>query len=87
MSDVHRIVIQLKPPRGTFPGKVAIGYYCIADNAVVITDENGKPAGTKRQLSPGDDARLIACRLLRQRQTAASGSGFNDPIRYPKLKF
>jgi hypothetical protein len=87
MSEVHKIIIQTRAPKGKDPGKVAIGYYCIADGHVVPTDEKGKPSGAeKRFLNPGDDARLIACRMLRKRQSASSG-WFNEPIRYPKLKY
>jgi hypothetical protein len=85
MSDIHRITIQLRAPRGKDAGKIAQGYYVVADNFVVLTDENGKPVGhEKRQLDPGGDARLIACRMLKGRRPA-SGGGFNDPIRYPRL--
>lgn len=91
MSDVHKITIQIRAPRGTFPGEVSIGYYCIADGQVVLTDETGKPIGAeKRYLSPGGDARLIACAMLRQRTRANKGgrpSGFNRQISYPKTGY
>ena len=86
MTDVRKVTIQIKPPRGTFPGRVEIGYYCVADGHVVLTDENGKPTGEdKRYLNPGGDARLIACSMLRaRRRNSAAVTGFNDKILYPK---
>ena len=90
-DEVKQITIELQRPRGNFPGKVAIGYYVInPDNDVVLCDESGKPIdGMKQHLEPGGlDARLIACQMLRRRQTASGGpSGFNDRLRYPPLKF
>ena len=61
MTDVHKVTIQIRAPRGTFPGEVAEGYYCVVDGYVVLTDAAGKPInGEKHHLSPGQDARLLA---------------------------
>jgi hypothetical protein len=89
MSEVHKITIQLQRPRGAFPGKVAIGHYCVADGFVILTDEAGKPTGdSKRHLDADADARLIACRMLHRRESAkSSSSSFNGPIAYPKLRY
>jgi hypothetical protein len=89
MSDVQRIVIQTRAPKGNDPGKVAEGWYCIADGAVVLTDAAGKPVGSERHhLNPDGDARLVACRMLRRHQNAKSSSGdFNRPINYPKMGY
>jgi hypothetical protein len=91
MSDgVERITIQLRPPKGNFPGKIAIGYYVVnPDNDVVLCDESGKPIdGMKEHLEPGGlDARLIASRMLRRRQSASGPSGFSDRLAYPKLRY
>jgi hypothetical protein len=67
-DDIHKITLQMRAPRGNDPGKVAVGYYVIdPDNAVVITDENGKPlGGEKHYLDSDGDAKLIACRMLRE---------------------
>ncbi len=88
-NDVHKITIQIRAPRGKDPGKIAEGWYCIADNAVVLTDQNGKPIGNeKHHLEPGGDARLIASRMLRRRQKGGSSvSSFGGKIAYPKWKF
>jgi hypothetical protein len=91
MSDVvRRITIQLRAPKGTDAGKIAIGHYVVnADNFVVLCDENGKPTGTeKHHLDPGGDARVVACRMLRRHQNAKGSSGdFNRPLRYPKMGY
>ena len=88
MSDIHPITIQLRGPRGSDPGKVAMGHYCTADNFVTLCDENGKPVGDKHILAPGEDPRPAACRMLRRRQNARSSSDdFNGRIAYPKLRY
>jgi hypothetical protein len=88
MSDVQRIVIQTRAPKGNDPGKVAEGWYCIADGAVVLTDAAGKPVGDERHhLSPGGDARLVACRMLRRRDKAREPSGFNGRLQYLKWRY
>jgi hypothetical protein len=84
MNDVHKLTLQVRAPKGHFPGEVVEGWYCVADNYVVLTDAAGKPTGTKRELNPGGDARLIACRLIRQRRDSSSHRGFSDRINYPK---
>jgi len=88
MSDaVQQITIQISAPKGTFPGKVAIGHYCTADNFVTLCDEAGKPIGDKHILAPGEDPRPVACQMLRRRQNAGGHAGFNDKLRYPKLRY
>jgi uridine kinase len=89
MSEVHRIVIQTRAPRGKDPGKVAEGYYVVVDGCVVLTDQAGKPLGSEKHYLDSDgDARLIACRILRRRQNASGSSGsFAGPIRYPKIGY
>ena len=88
MNDVHKVTVQIRAPKGSFPGEVAIGYYCVVDGYVVLTDADGKPLGTKRHLSPGGDARLIACRMIRERRRNSTAiSGFSDRILYQKLKY
>jgi hypothetical protein len=91
MSDeVKKITIQVKPPKGQFPGEVVIGHYCVVEGSVVLTDETGKPiaGAAKHQLGPGEDARLRACLMVRNnRRGRASVGGFNRPIHYPKLVY
>jgi hypothetical protein len=85
MTGVYKITIQLRAPRGTFPGEIVSSYYCVADQDVVLCDEDGKPTGGKRHLSPGDDPRLIACVLLRERSRSKAPRGWNEPLRYPRI--
>ena len=86
MSEIHKVTVQVRAPRGNFPGEVAEGWCCIVDNAVVMTDADGKPVDSeKHYLNPSDDARLKACRMVRRRRTGPRG--FNDKIQYPKLRY
>ena len=89
MNDVHKVTVQVRGPRGAFPGEVVEGWYCVVDNAVVLTDAEGKPTGEdKRYLNPGSDAKLIACSMLRaRRRSRATISGFGDRLLYQKLKY
>jgi hypothetical protein len=81
MTDVHKVTIQVRAPKGNFPGEVAIGHYVVVDGALVMTDETGKPVDSeKHHLTSGQDARLLACRLVRAgvvQAHAASTTRFN----------
>jgi hypothetical protein len=90
LTDVHKVTIQIKPPKGTFDGLVEEGWYVVFENHVILTDPDGKPIPgvPKRAIGPGDDARLIACLMVRNnRKGRASVSGFNRPLVYPKIRF
>jgi hypothetical protein len=64
------------------------GWYCVVDNAVVLTDADGKPIDSeKHHLAPGQDAHLLACRLVRGRRSSAVPRGFSDRFLYQKLKY
>jgi len=55
-----------------------------------LTDQDGKPIQSvpKHHLTPDGDARLIACRMVRNnRKGRASAAGFNRQIVYPKLVY
>jgi hypothetical protein len=89
MADgVHKITIQTRAPKGRDPGAVEIGYYCVADQHVVLTDKQGKPisGAPKWYVGPDGNAKLLACVLLREHRsgTARRKSGFSGPIQYPK---
>ena len=88
-DDVNRITLQLRRPSGKDPGKVLIGYYMVVEDAVVITDENGKPTGSeKHHLSADGDPQIVACRMLRRQQNAKGSSGdFNRPLQYQKIGY
>jgi hypothetical protein len=85
-DEVKKITTETQRPRGSFPGRVEIGYYVVVEGNVVLTDEQGKPIGvegTKRCLGPNDDARIQACLMLRQRtRSIARARSFNGPINY-----
>jgi hypothetical protein len=82
MSGVHKLTLQVRAPRGNFPGQVDISYWCIADQHVVLCNENGRPIGAeKRLIGPGDDPRLLAVAMMKRRRS----SNFSDHISYPKL--
>ena len=90
MSDeVKKVTIQIKAPRGKFPGEIAEGWYVVFENNVILTEADGKPiAGVpKHHIEPDGDARLIACRMVRQRQRGSRVAGFNRPLSYPKLVY
>lgn len=88
MSDdeVCKVTVQIRAPKGKFAGEVAIGHYVVFEKQVVLTDEEGKTiaGGPKRYLGPDDDARLIACRMVRDQRAPRASSGFNRPLTYPK---
>lgn len=98
MSDVHSILVQIKPPKGSFPGQVVLGYYTLIDDVVTLTDKNGRPAGAEtgkkfsRKVEPGQDARSIAAKMTKELRIAllpggkAAINGFDRPIAYPKFK-
>jgi hypothetical protein len=87
-DEVRKVTIQIKAPRGRYGGEVAIGYYCVVEGAVILTDENGKPTGAdRRPVLPGEDPHLIACRMVRSKRTARGPSAFNRPIVYPKMRY
>jgi hypothetical protein len=86
-NEVHKVTIQIRPPRGNNDGgEVAIGHYVVVDGYLVMTDQEGRPVNSeKHTLTPGEDVRLKACRLVRRRRTGPRG--FNDKLVYPKLKY
>ena len=85
MNEVRKIRRTVRLPRGNFAGEIAEGWYCVVDNTVVMTDEDGRPIDSeKHRLGPGDDPHIVAHRLLRQRRRGPGPIGWNDPIRYPR---
>jgi hypothetical protein len=86
-DEVKKVTVQIKAPKGTFAGEVAIGHYVVFESYVILTDQDGKPiAGIpKHHIEPGGDPRLIACLMVRNnRKGRASAAGFNRPIVYPR---
>jgi hypothetical protein len=87
IDEVKKVTVQIKAPRGTFPGEVAEGWYVVFENNVILTDQDGKPITgvAKQHIGPDGDARLIACRMIRNRRRPSSG--FDRPLSYPKWVF
>ena len=90
MSEVTKITITLARPRPpSFPGKIAEGHFTVEGDTVLLTDKDGTAVDRyrlKQKLTPGADARAVACNLLRSRYSG-SESAFNRVIAYPKIKF
>jgi hypothetical protein len=76
MTEVHKVTVEIKPPKPGFPGQVALGYYTLTDGVVTMTDASGNPAedGAGKQyrhkLAPHEDARAIACRMTKELRNA-----------------
>jgi hypothetical protein len=89
MTDVHKLTLQTRPPRGSFHGAVEIGYYCVADGHVVLCDKDGRPTGDgKRALNEGGDARLIAVAMMKsRRRNSGTPTGWNDKLQYPRVRY
>ena len=95
MSEVHQVIVTIKPPKGSFPGQVTYGWYTLRDGVVTLTDREGNPAGEEtgrkftHKLAAREDARAIACKLTKHalRGNSAPVAGFEGPIIYPKLKY
>jgi hypothetical protein len=74
----HRIWIQTAQPTEINPGSIEEGEYAVIDGELHV-----KARGcliSKLRLHPGDDAALIARRLLREYKP---GRDFYKPIEYP----
>jgi hypothetical protein len=64
-------------------GEIAEGWFSIDGKVLTVTGTNGKYVGSRAMLE-GEDARVVAKQLLREKKVPESES-FNRPIRYPKL--
>ena len=49
-NEVHKITIELERPRGSFPGRVEVGYYVFTEGKVILTDGRGAPIGAERYI-------------------------------------
>jgi hypothetical protein len=76
-----RIVTQLSPPDERSTGAIAEGWFCVRDGEVYLEDAWRNYLGTA-PYKPGDDAKAIAQRLLRQK-TGEKWSAFYNPIQPP----
>ena len=62
------------------PGTVAEGFFSVTGSTVTVTDANGRHVGSRAMLE-GEDARVVAKRLLREKTPEAES--FNRPLSYP----
>ena len=63
------------------PGEIAEGWFSIDGKVLTVTDANGKYVGSRAMLE-GEDARVVAKQLLREKKAPESES-FNRPLSYP----
>jgi hypothetical protein len=78
------IWIQTRRPRDEDPGAIEEGWYFAEGGKVFLCDAAGVKTGTSKALRPGDIAKEIAVRLLRDETGKRRWSDFNRPLRYPK---
>jgi hypothetical protein len=90
------VTIQIKPPKGEFPGQTAEGAFIVENDTVILTDREGNPARDgdgkfyKQKLVDGQNPKMIAGRLTRELRSALRGkdaakNGFDGPIHYAPL--
>ena len=95
MPDVYYVTVQTRSPNARHNdfGAVIEGYYIVWDGVVKLTDRAGIPIKSyegklySRQLASGENARVVAARLLKAHRLArksARVSGFDGPINYPR---
>jgi hypothetical protein len=64
------------------PGAIAEGWFSVDGKVLTVTDANGKYVGSRAMLK-GEDARVVAKRLLRDKQ--APEEEFNRKLSYPNM--
>ena len=57
----------------TIPGEIAEGWFSIDGKVLTVTDANGKYVGSRAMLE-GEDARVVAKQLLREKKAPESES-------------
>jgi hypothetical protein len=62
-------------------GEIAEGWFSIDGKVLTVTGTNGKYVGSRAMLE-GEDARVVAKQLLREKKVPESES-FNRPLSYP----
>ena len=90
------IYLQTARPKGDFAGAVAQAYFVVKGKQVVLTDSAGNtlhdPEGREYVQEPigTDTPRETAAKLLRRFRTKMRGdrpSNFDQPLKYPRLKY
>lgn len=85
--EIKHVWFTTRRPQGRDDlGATEAGYYSVADDVLILHEEDGKPTGKEYRLAPGDDARMIACRLAKEAWKKGRGEGdFNRQIIYGPL--
>jgi hypothetical protein len=82
-SQPRRVWTQIKPPSEDNPGGIiAEGTFTVSDGTIRVEDTQGRPLGSEI-LQPGDDAKAVARRLLREKR----GGSFWDPLAYGSTRW
>jgi hypothetical protein len=87
-EDVKKVTVEIARPRGSYPGRVEVGYYAVHDQVVTLVEPNGIAVDKyklTRKLQPNEDAAAVACVLTRRRYSKGGAGDFNRPLQYPKL--
>jgi hypothetical protein len=66
---------------GDDPGEIAEGWFSIDGKVLTVTDANGRHVGSRAMIA-GEDARVVAKQLLREKKVPESES-FSRPLNYP----
>ena len=89
-KNFETVFITLRPPRDGDPGVVEEGRFKIIEGQVVLVDINGnqrrdqKGKPIERKLTPADNPRTIAARLVREHMPKRN-TNFNRKIIYPDI--
>jgi hypothetical protein len=82
---IQMVTIQTRECIEGDTGEVARAYYVVNDGVLTMCDEDGEPTGKPIKLQPDVDPRVAAARLLRQEMLKKPRSGFDGPLRYPRI--
>ena len=90
---LHRVIVQIHPPKEDYPGMVEEAHYTVAEGIVTLVNNAGAPIcdrygkAYEKKLPPLGDPHLIAGRLAKEAWHARGGGKrkFSEPIHYPKL--
>jgi hypothetical protein len=62
-------------------GTISEGWFSVDDGQVIVTNASGKYVGSRALL--GEDARVVAKKLLREKAAPEDSGDFNRPLDYP----
>ena len=96
-TKLHRVIVQIYPPRDDYPGQVAEGQYLFEDGTVTLTDHTGVPVRDRygksysQKLEAGQDPHVIAGRLTKHfathdAATKINSADFTEQFNIPNLE-